>query len=383
MNICYVTSYDSSDPSNWSGLGYNIWRAIEGQGHHIHRFQVTPSGRWCHYLERLMGSISRVSGRRHLVAHSTMRAKYQARQVDRWIGRHPDIDAIVSPGTIPVAFMSRHKPLITWSDTTHTLLFHSYPEYSNISKLSHWEGDQIERNSLARSSAAIFSSDWAANSAVNDYNAPRERVHVVPFGANLDKEPDTSEIFELITARASSSTQILFVGVDWERKGGNHCLELVRYLRKRDVDATMRIAGCEPPEAVRSLPWVHSEGFLDKRSEEGKRRLDLMFRSASILVVPSVAECYGLVYCEANAYGVPAIGRDVGGVSTIIRDGENGLLMGDMDSLKEDGERIFTILRDINKYKSMCLRARHAFDERLNWKVAGQQACELIERCLQ
>jgi glycosyltransferase involved in cell wall biosynthesis len=99
-------------------------------------------------------------------------------------------------------------------------------------------------------------------------------------------------------------------------------------------------------------------------------------------MVPSIAECYGLVYCEANAYGVPAIGCDVGGVSTIIRHGENGYLLDSPTFTNEDGESILALLTDRKAYNKMCKDARKAFDERLNWDVAGKRASDIVTEAM-
>lgn len=383
MKIGYVAGYDATDVRHWSGTGFNIWRSLARQGHEILHFQppLLPQ-HLCGLLGLADRIIRKLSHRRYLSGHSVLVARYQAKKTDQWVAAHPDIDAILSPGTIPVAFMRPHMPLITWSDATHRALFNTYPEFKDISRVSHWEGDQIERASLRRASAAMFSADWAAKSAVRDYGAPQARIHVVPFGANLDEVPNAPEIPCLIESRLAADPQLLFVGVDWVRKGGNDVVRLAQYLRAKQCNVSLRIIGCIPPEDVRDFPWVITEGFIDKRSEEGRSKLDTAFRSASLLVVPSLAECYGLVYCEANAYAVPAIGCDVGGVPTIVRDGENGLLIGSTGFTVEDGVRILALLRDNASYATMAINSRRAYDEQFNWNIAGRRASEIIAACV-
>lgn len=383
MKIGYISSYDATDLRHWSGSGYNIWKSLERQGHEIIHFQ--PSGLpnvGRAIVEMASKLVVQTSGRRYLRNHSVLLSWHQSKQVNDWVERHPEIEAIVSPGTIPVAFVASHKPLITWADATHRVLFNTYPEFKDISKLSHYEGSRIEHGSLARASAAIFSSEWAARSAVDDYGAPAERVHVVPFGANLEIVPSAETVSALINAKTTAAPQILFIGVDWERKGGNTALQAVRYLRQHGMEASLRIVGCEAPDEVKALPWVLSKGFFDKRTTEGRDRIDVAFRAATLLMVPSLAECYGLVYCEANAYGIPAIGSDVGGVSTIIRDGENGYLLNGSTFTSKVGDRILALLNSAADYQAMSRNARLAYDERLNWDVAGCRAAQIISSCV-
>ncbi|MEM8952805.1 MAG: glycosyltransferase family 4 protein, partial [Verrucomicrobiota bacterium] len=129
--------------------------------------------------------------------------------------------------------------------------------------------------------------------------------------------------------------------------------------------------------------WVCPVGFIDKRTDEGRRRLDQIFRRATILIVPSLAECYGLVYCEANAYALPAVGCDVGGVSTIIRDGENGFLVEPGRFQACEADRLVALLKSPKDYKRMASQARGEYEKRLNWKVAGRRASEIIEACVE
>ena len=51
-------------------------------------------------------------------------------------------------------------------------------------KLSY--GNELEQSALSRCTLAIFSSEWAANTAVQNYDVHPDKVRVVPFGANLD-----------------------------------------------------------------------------------------------------------------------------------------------------------------------------------------------------
>jgi len=78
-----------------------------------------------------------------------------------------------------------------------------------------------------------------------------------------------------------------------------------------------------------------------------EEEMPLYFRGADLTVLPTVteAEGFGMVLAEANACGRPAIGTNVGGIPSVIRDRYNGLLVepGDFRGLEH---AITTILRD-------------------------------------
>src|SRR5438128_250241 len=80
-----------------------------------------------------------------------------------------------------------------------------------------------------------------------------------------------------------------------------------------------------PPRAA--LPdYVHNLGFVSKTTQEGRRRLDELFGSSHLLILPSRAEACAMVLAEANAYGLPCAATNVGGIPTAIRDESNGLI---------------------------------------------------------
>ena len=79
-------------------------------------------------------------------------------------------------------------------------------------------------------------------------------------------------------------------------------------------------------------------------SEEEKKAL---YHAADVFVLPSKAETFGMVLLEAMACKTPVIGAESGGITEVIRDGQNGLFFpwGDADEL---AQRILMILEDKN-----------------------------------
>ncbi|MGK5531150.1 D-inositol-3-phosphate glycosyltransferase [Streptomyces sp. URMC 129] len=63
------------------------------------------------------------------------------------------------------------------------------------------------------------------------------------------------------------------------------------------------------------------------RPPVGQDQLADWYRAASVLVMPSHNESFGLVALEAQACGTPVIAADVGGLPVAVRDGASGLLI--------------------------------------------------------
>jgi hypothetical protein len=114
--------------------------------------------------------------------------RHYATQVERRL-KQEIYDLVFSPSTIPIADLETDLPIVTYCDSTFAVMQDFYPEYSNLSRLTIRHGHQLERKAVRKATLLVYASDWAANSAITHYGASRQRVKVVPFGANLDQTP--------------------------------------------------------------------------------------------------------------------------------------------------------------------------------------------------
>ena len=147
----------------------------------------------------------------------------------------------------------------------------------------------------------LAASQWAADSFIHDYGVKRNSVHVVRIGANHMKAFKLSDVNRIISERIQNirnTLRILFVGVDWERKGGPDFLELCRMLKRNGIHYHADIVGCTPkiPSDLKTDVEVH--GFLSKANPVQKRILDALYQHAHFFILPTHAECVGVVFCE-------------------------------------------------------------------------------------
>jgi len=96
-------------------------------------------------------------------------------------------------------------------------------------------------SAIKKSIIQVFPSKWALNSAKVDYNA--ENPFLVKMGANIDEDPDVEELIK----QYDSNINILFVGKDWKRKGGDIALETIDYLDNQGYKVDLTVCGCIPP----------------------------------------------------------------------------------------------------------------------------------------
>jgi glycosyltransferase involved in cell wall biosynthesis len=192
-----------------------------------------------------------------------------------------------------------------------------YPEWGALSAKSLRHAIERQRRVYELSTVCCVTTTWAAQSLVDDYRIPRSKVHVVGVGRNVNPSA---------RSRDWESPRFLFVGADWHRKNGERVLEAFRRVRQQVPSATLDIVGRHRP--IRA-PNVSDHGSLDLSEAADLHRLERLFEDASCLVVPSLHDPSALVYVEAAAAGIPAIGTIKGGSRELI--GEGGLVVDPTD----------------------------------------------------
>lgn len=174
-----------------------------------------------------------------------------------------------------------------------------------------------------RNAAGLFAmSTYAARTVSENYGVDPDRIHVVHAGCNVDVTSDSPRPIE--------RDYILFVGRDFQRKGGELLLDSYRQVREHhEVDLV--IAG--PSRWMRSGPVPDGVHFLGNVPTTS---LNPYFRHARLFAMPSYYEAFGIAFVEALCLGVPVIARNSCAMPEIVTHGDNGYLLdADSESPKE------------------------------------------------
>jgi glycosyltransferase involved in cell wall biosynthesis len=92
-----------------------------------------------------------------------------------------------------------------------------------------------------------------------------------------------------------------------------------------------------------------------------------LFEQSHFLIVPTMAECFGVVFAEAQAFALPPISRAVHALPSIIVDDTTGILMDPTAPAGDYVERILALWRNPSAYQKMAFAGRDRFEELLNW----------------
>lgn len=196
---------------------------------------------------------------------------------------------------------------------------------------------------------AVFT-EWARQSVIHDYGIHEGKVSVIPPGARLSTflQPHFDE---------RRIPKLLFIGGDFERKGGWDVLDV--FTKYFSDMAELHILTKEKLKIQNKNVHVHC-GVLPYTL-----RWHQLIRDADILVVPSYAEPYGLVFQEAAGYGLALIGSRVGGIPEIIVEHQTGFLV-DAGSREDLRSRIECLVVDPQRLLTMRRRSLEIATERFD-----------------
>jgi glycosyltransferase involved in cell wall biosynthesis len=209
----------------------------------------------------------------------------------------------------------------------------------------------------------VFGS-WFRDWLVERQGVAADRVHVV--GAGMHHVPSADR-------RPARTGRLLFMGADFERKGGDQVLVATELLRQRGHDVTLTVAGpARWPLAGSPPSWVNFAGYV------GADRAPALWAGHDLLVVPSRFEAYGMVFSEALAVGRPCVGRRAFAMPELIGDG--GRLVSPDGDAEEVAHTIAEALSDDALYERVW-RARDDVRRERSWDaVAARMTSTLLAR---
>jgi glycosyltransferase involved in cell wall biosynthesis len=118
--------------------------------------------------------------------------------------------------------------------------------------------------------------------------------------------------------------------------------------------------------------------FLNKNDDRQRQKLEMLYMQSDFFVLPTRNECFGIVFCEASAFGLPSIGTRTGGVSEVIQDGVNGFTLPHDARGDAYADVIAKLYRDTTAYNRLVQTSRQRFETQLNWDAWGRATSQAL-----
>lgn len=256
---------------------------------------------------------------------------------------------------------SRQRPYVVYTDSTHAL-----------NQRHRFGGDptpgrpgvrlRARERAVAGGAAHVFTmSAFARASMIADYGCDPDAVTVVGAGVNLAVPEDRD---------ASDRPRAILVGLDLERKGGHEVLAAWPAVRAAIAEAELVIVGPPPGAPAPGVRWT---GRVRSREE-----LSRLYAAATVFVLPTLWDPWGLVYHEAMAHALPCIGTDAFAVPEIIADTETGLLVPPR-APEAVAAALIELLSDPSRAAAMGLEAQRRVRRDATWSAVAARMAPVIE----
>lgn len=188
------------------------------------------------------------------------------------------------------------------------------------------------------------------------YELPQEKSVCVYAGGNVDIPADYA-----MDNDSYANQNVLFVGGDWERKGGPTLVEAFREVQKVYPRSHLTIAGTEVSV---DLPNCTVLGKL------GPGELSQQYSRASIFCLPTLLEPFGIVFVEAMLHRLPIVATRGGAVPDMVREGVNGHLVEARDA-KALANALIGLLGDAARCRAYAEAGHRHASETYNWRRVG------------
>lgn len=378
MKIGFAARYSPEDKKAWSGILYFTSQQLRQYGE-LSVFHYRLPKLLQEWLTTQKSLSRRVFRKHTAVEFLESYARYFSKRLSRDLEKNP-VDILFVPAASQlIAYVKTNIPIIYMTDASFRQLQGYYASFSNLGSRNIRQGVQLDRRAFQRAAHCMLASEWCRHSAIHDYGIAPGSISVVPFGANLEKIPGKEELRQ----PEKGSCRLLFLGVEWERKGGEIALAAFRQLQKENLHPRLYIIGCVPPADLSGEKEITVIPFLDKNKPEDRERLHSIFLQTDFLLLPTRAECAGIVFCEAAAYGIPSITTATGGVTDYVKDGVNGFALPFHAGGEAYARVIAGLCHDRDQVSRLKESSRQRYEDELNWDNWGRRFSEIAAKILE
>jgi glycosyltransferase involved in cell wall biosynthesis len=256
-------------------------------------------------------------------------------------------------------------PHFVYTDHTHLAnLF--YPGKAQTPMASPtWR--ELEKSIYHNARMNFTMSAHVSRSLIEHYGCRQARIECVHAGANVP----TADLRDLGVERFARK-RILFVGIDWDRKGGPVLVEAFREIRRSHPTAELIIVGCSPQV---SIPGCRVVGRIPLA------QVAEFYRSASVFCLPTKVEPFGFVFLEAFGHGLPVVATNIGAIPDFVEEGQSGHMVGSNDAVQL-AKRLSELLGDPARCAAFGARGHALVSARYTWQATGAKISAHIRRCM-
>lgn len=292
------------DPTCWSRLGYNLFTNIQSRGILCRAFGVEVP----HPLRGVL-MVKNVHRNRRLWAQRFNLDPVYYRALTREIRkglREEDFEkdnVILQIGGHYNGFRASEGKISTYSYHDGNIAGMMKSPFFPRTNLPHAQRAYRYEKSVFQDMSKIFvMAEYWRRSFIEDFGVEPRRVVNIGVGVNIEIPP--------VALKDYSRKQVVFVGIDFARKGGENLAKAFRLLQKRHPGATLHVIGPPTLPAALQQPGLRNveyHGPLSREVAEEKAKLLEVLNKGTLFVLPSLYEPFGNAALEAMLFRMPVV----------------------------------------------------------------------------
>lgn len=358
MNIAFV--YENSNV--WSGVNKQLFTIQESvskeSGGEIFNIEAKSKTvkMYKNFYKLIFGPMYMLTKKQYHPSREPLYIKLLTKNIQKQLNEiDKKVDIIFATDSRLIMYLKTSARKVYFADATFHAMLGYYPNFTNLSNRTIRLGEMNDYKAIHETSLAAYSSDWAVNSAVDDYKGSPQVCQLVHLG--YDNTLPVDQINTSIYSRLlvlKKEIRLLFSASVFSRKGGNTALQLVEMLNRKGIAAKLIIVGCE---CRINSKYVENYGFLDLRKAENLKLYRELFLKSNFFILPTEAECAARVNYEACSFGLPIIITDTGGASSLVKNYQNGIVLKKGEYCNKAIEFIMKMIRNPEEYQKLMVNS--------------------------
>jgi glycosyltransferase involved in cell wall biosynthesis len=351
------------DPTCWSRAGYNLFTKLQSQGMLFRAFGVEVP----HPLRGML-MLKNFHRNRTLWAQRFNCDPAYYRALTREIRQSLRVEDFANDNVILQigghynGFLASEGKLSTYSYHDGNVAGMMKSPFFPKANLPHAQRAYAYEKSVYQDVSKIFvMAEYWRRSFIEDFGVEPRRVVNIRTGVNVEIPP--------VAPKDYSRKQVVYVGIDFVRKGGENLVKAFRLLQNRHPDATLHIVGPPTiPAALRQpgLRGVKYHGLLSREVSEQKAKLFELLNDGTLFVLPSLYEPSGNAALEAMLFRMPVIATNDWTFPDYVTS-KTGLLLNRPADEKEMAEKMDSYLSDPSRCEESGNAGREMVVSRYTW----------------
>lgn len=226
-----------------------------------------------------------------------------------------------------------------------------------------------------RLSHIITVSQTASRHIADTFGISEDKLRVIYNGIDTDIFSPSPKVNRL------ENRLLVVISRDTAVKGLRYMLEALAVLRqKHNLELIVVAKGTDNSTTQKLISNLGIRDYVKFIDEIDTAELINQYRLASVVVIPSIYEGFGLPAAEAMACGVPVVSTTAGALPEVV--GDAGILVPSADT-KALAEAISALVVSPNKRKHLSEMGRKRIVQMFNWRNTAQRTADVYAEAIE